>query len=73
MSMPPTPYLPTDRTPVVESRVARNCGACSSPLHPLGRQAFKTGGPGTGVPDGALLLETFWCAHCGKVELYTTR
>jgi hypothetical protein len=41
-------------------------------LEPMGARPIRTAGS-PGFPDGALVLEMFWCPHCGKVEFYSTR
>jgi len=68
--MPPGTGAPPE--PVVPSRSARRCSACSMYLEPMGARPLRTFG-GAGLPDGALVLEMFWCPHCGKVEFYSTR
>ena len=57
--------------PITPSRLARRCSACSNPLEALGPRNFRTGGSDSG--EGELVLEMFWCGHCGKVEFYTIR
>ncbi len=57
--------------PVTPSRLARRCSACTSPLEPLGPRHFRTGGPHSA--EGVLVLEMFWCGHCGKVEFYSVK
>ncbi len=69
MTLPPAPRA--GREPLVPSRLSRRCSACTSPLEAHGPQALRTGG-GTTV-EGTLVLEMFWCPHCGKVEFYSTR
>lgn len=69
MAFPPGP--PASHEPVTPSRLARRCSACTSPLEALGPRNFRVGGGPGG--EGALVLEMFWCGHCGKVEFYSVR
>ena len=69
MTMPPAPSPAPD--PLTPSRLSRRCSACTSPLDALGTRALRTTGPAG--EEGVLLLEMFWCPHCGKVEFYSVR
>lgn len=62
---------PGSHEPVTPSRLARRCSACTNPLEPLGPRHFRTTGPQ--AAEGVLVLEMFWCSHCGKVEFYSIR
>ena len=70
MSLPPPPRV--SPPPLVPSAESRRCSSCSSPLSTLGIKALDTAA-GNGQPAGHLVLETFWCPHCGKVEFFTPR
>lgn len=73
MSLPPSAGYPAPAAePVVPSRVARRCSACSGPLEPQGPRPFRLAASAT-TPEGVVVLEMFWCPHCGKVELYSVR
>ena len=58
--------------PAVPSAESRTCSHCSGPLTTLGVKVLGTM-PHAGHPAGVLVLETFWCPHCGKVEFYQPR
>jgi hypothetical protein len=68
--MPPAPSLPLE--PMVPSRSARRCSACSGPLEYQGVRPLRTAA-GVGMSESALVLEMFWCPHCAKVEFYSSR
>jgi hypothetical protein len=70
MSMPPTPRGAED--PLIPSRDARRCSACSGFLQTQGARALETAA-GANVAKGVLVMEMFWCPHCGKIEFYSTR
>ena len=63
---------PREYPPLTPSADSRKCTVCSSPLTSLGIKALPTL-EYSGHPAGAFLLETFTCAHCGKVEFFAPR
>jgi hypothetical protein len=71
MTLPPQPEVALS-SPPIHVPVGRRCGACGSVLVAHGQPAFLTAGL-AGGPDGALILEMFWCPGCGKVEFYSAR
>lgn len=71
MSMPP-PVRGTPDDPLIPSQNARRCSACSGYLQPQGQRALETAA-GMNVPKGVMIVEMFWCPHCGKIELYSAR
>ncbi|MCI4336413.1 MAG: hypothetical protein L3K17_04350 [Thermoplasmata archaeon] len=70
MSLPTTPRGPED--PLIPSRDARRCSACSGYLQSQGARALQTA-QGANTPPGVLVVEMYWCPHCGKIELYSIR
>ncbi|MCI4331598.1 MAG: hypothetical protein L3K19_07115 [Thermoplasmata archaeon] len=71
MSLPPAPRA-DDSPALTPSSQSRRCSGCSSPLSPMGPRPLRTAA-GVGMPESVLLLEMFWCAHCGKVEFFSAR
>ena len=69
VALPPGP--PSSHEPITPSRLARRCSSCTSPLEALGPRNFRTGDSEAG--EGVLVLEMFWCPHCGKVEFFSVR
>ena len=68
----PLPTPPRTYPKLIASSDSRKCSNCSSPLSSLGVKALPTLA-GNGQAAGALIVETFHCAHCGKVELFEAR
>jgi DNA-directed RNA polymerase subunit RPC12/RpoP len=67
-----TAYPGSSLPPLTPSSQSRKCSNCSSPLESLGVKAVPTL-EYNGHPAGAFVLETYHCAHCGKVEFFTPR
>ncbi len=68
----PSPPQERPLPPLTPSAESRRCTTCSSPLASMGVNALPTL-EYNGHPPGAFLLETFACAHCGKVEFFAPR
>jgi RNase P subunit RPR2 len=68
--MPPVPRGAT--TPVPPSSESRRCSTCSSFLQRVGVKALHTAA-GNNEPAGYLIVETYHCPHCGKIEFFSAR
>lgn len=71
MTLPPQPEVAFP-APLSHLPLGRRCSACGTVLTAHGQPAILTAGI-AGGPDGALILEMFWCPGCGKIEFFSAR